>query len=239
MIRAEVRFKNSVFIKALERSRYNSIAEFSRVSGVSYQYLIEYANLRHSFKKLEDQVKIAQLLECEPCELFDKYEKVVEKNKGGVRKVIREIPIDKMLSFESKEVKMLESDYSTNNIDDKIGLEKEVRDALDTLKDRERDIIKMHFGIGVDRPMSLTEIGEKYSLSRERVRQIKEKALRRLRHRSRGAKIFPEGYTIKDGKHFPKKEFSIWTGNGRKYASKHNRELELEYKKEKQNKERI
>ena len=205
MIRAEIRFKNAAFMNALERSEYNSIAEFSRVSGISYSYLVEYANLRHSFKILADQVKIAQLLECELYELFDQYDKVLEKNKGTVRRIVREIPVEKMLSFESKELRMLESDYSTDDIDHEIGLEKEVRDALDTLKDRERDIIKMHFGIGVDRPMSLTEIGEKCSLSRERVRQIKEKALRRLRHRSRGAKIYPEGYTIKDGKHFPKK----------------------------------
>ena len=233
MIRAEVRFKNSVFIKALERSRYNSIAEFSRVSGVSYQYLIEYANLRHSFKKLEDQVKIAQLLECERCELFDKYEKVVEKNKGGVRKVIREIPIDKMLSFESKEVKMLESDYSTNNIDDKIGLEKEVRDALDTLKDRERDIIKMHFGIGVDRPMSIEEIGEEFGLSRERVRQIRAKAIRRLRYRSRGRKLSFYAITSPSAKKEAREKISNYS-----YEQKYSRELSAEYKKEKQKKEK-
>ena len=229
MIRAEVRFKNSVFIKALERSRYNSIAEFSRVSGVSYQYLIEYANLRHSFKKLEDQVKIAQLLECEPCELFDKYEKVVEKNKGGVRKVIREIPIDKMLSFESKEVKMLESDYSTNNIDDKIGLEKEVRDALDTLKDRERDVIKMHFGIGVDRPMSIEEIGKEFGLTRERTRQIREKAIRRLRHRARGEKLSPYAIVSPSAKKEAREKISNYS-----YKQKYSRELSAEYKREKQ-----
>lgn len=233
MIRAEVRFKNSVFIKALERSRYNSIAEFSRVSGVSYQYLIEYANLRHSFKKLEDQVKIAQLLECEPCELFDKYEKVVEKNKGGVRKVIREIPIDKMLSFESKEVKMLESDYSTDDIDHEIGLEKEVRDALDTLKDRERDVIKMHFGIGVDRPMSIEEIGEEFGLSRERVRQIRAKAIRRLRYRSRGRKLSFYAITSPSAKKEAREKISNYS-----YEQKYSRELSAEYKKEKQKKEK-
>ena len=107
MIRAEVRFKNSAFMKALERSRYNSIAEFSRVSGISYQYLVEYANLRHSFKSLEDQVKIAQLLDCELYELFDQYEGVIEKSKSTSRKIFREIPIEKMLSFDSKEVQLL------------------------------------------------------------------------------------------------------------------------------------
>jgi len=55
---------------------------------------------------------------------------------------------------------------------------------LATLTERERDIIKFFFGIGVQE-MTLEEIGEKFDLTRERVRQIKEKAIRRLRHTSR------------------------------------------------------
>ena len=74
MIRAEVRFKNSEFIKALERNGYESIAEFSRASEVNYQYLIEYANLRHVFKDLKTKVKIATLLNSDLHTLFDKYE---------------------------------------------------------------------------------------------------------------------------------------------------------------------
>ena len=219
-------------MKALERSRYSSIAEFSRVSGINYQYLVEYANLRHSFTNIEDQVKIAQLLNCEPYELFEQYEKVVEKNKGSARKIIREIPADKMLSFESKEVKMLESDYSTNDIDDKIGLEKEVRDALDTLKGRERDVIKMHFGIGVDRPMSIDEIGEEFGLSRERIRLIRAKAIRRLRHRSRSIKLLSYAIISPSAKKEAREKISNYS-----YEQKYSRELSAEYRKEKQKKE--
>jgi len=234
MIRAEVRFKNSVFIKALERSRYNSIAEFSRVSGISYQYLIEYANLRHSFKKLEDQVKIAQLLDCELYELFDQYVKVVEKNKGTVRKIVREIPVEKMLSFESKEVKMLESDYSTNDIDDKIGLEKEVTDALDTLKDRERDIIRMHFGIGMKEPMALSDIAKEFGLSKERTRQIKEKAIRRLRHESRSKKLQPYALFSPSAKKEVTGELRDRGYKSYDYSHKHTRLLEKEKRKRKE-----
>ena len=68
-------------------------------------------------------------------------------------------------------------------------LEKEVRDALDTLKDREKDVIKMYFGIDREYALTLNEIGEEFGLTRERVRQIKEKAIRRLRHRSRSKKL--------------------------------------------------
>ncbi len=68
-------------------------------------------------------------------------------------------------------------------------LKDEVRAALDTLKDREKDVIKMYFGIDHDYALTLNEIGEEFGLTRERVRQIKEKAIRRLRHRSRSQKL--------------------------------------------------
>ena len=68
-------------------------------------------------------------------------------------------------------------------------LEKEVRNSLDSLKDREKDVIKMYFGIDREYALTLNEIGEEFGLTRERVRQIKEKAIRRLRHKSRSKKL--------------------------------------------------
>ncbi len=64
-------------------------------------------------------------------------------------------------------------------------LRDEIDKVLGTLKDREAEIVKLYFGLDGDRPLTLEEIGEYFQLTRERVRQIKEKALRRLRHRSR------------------------------------------------------
>ena len=64
-------------------------------------------------------------------------------------------------------------------------LKDEIRNSLETLKDREKMVIKMYFGIERDYALTLNEIGEEFNLTRERVRQIKEKAIRRLRHRSR------------------------------------------------------
>ncbi|MEE4312224.1 MAG: RNA polymerase sigma factor RpoD/SigA [candidate division KSB1 bacterium] len=67
----------------------------------------------------------------------------------------------------------------------KESLQIEIDKVLETLKVREAEIIKLYFGLDGDRPLTLEEIGEHFKLTRERVRQIKEKALRRLRHRSR------------------------------------------------------
>lgn len=64
-------------------------------------------------------------------------------------------------------------------------LRKEVQRALSTLTQREADVISLYFGLDGQHAMTLEEIGEKFNLTRERVRQIKEKAIRRLRHTSR------------------------------------------------------
>jgi RNA polymerase primary sigma factor len=64
-------------------------------------------------------------------------------------------------------------------------LQKEIERSLSTLTDRERDVVKLFFGIGMNHGLTLEEIGAKFDLTRERVRQIKEKAIRRLRHTSR------------------------------------------------------
>jgi len=64
-------------------------------------------------------------------------------------------------------------------------LSKEIQRSLSTLTERERDIINLYFGIGISHGLTLDEIGTKFDLTRERVRQIKEKAIRRLKHTAR------------------------------------------------------
>jgi len=64
-------------------------------------------------------------------------------------------------------------------------LRTEIERALETLTPREADVIRLYFGLGNQHPMTLEEIGETFDLTRERVRQIKEKAIRRLKHTSR------------------------------------------------------
>ena len=67
----------------------------------------------------------------------------------------------------------------------KESLQREIERSLSTLSDREKDVVMLFFGIGMQHGLTLEEIGTKFDLTRERVRQIKEKAIRRLRHNSR------------------------------------------------------
>ena len=64
-------------------------------------------------------------------------------------------------------------------------LQKEIERSLSTLTDRERDVVKLFYGIGYNHEYTLEEIGDKFDLTRERVRQIKEKAIKRLKHSTR------------------------------------------------------
>ena len=70
-----------------------------------------------------------------------------------------------------------------------ISLQEEVEKTLDTLSEREKEVIKLYFGIGKDMAHTLEEIGQHFNITRERVRQIKEKSLRRLKHSSRSQRL--------------------------------------------------
>lgn len=64
-------------------------------------------------------------------------------------------------------------------------LAKEIQRSLATLSEKERDVVNLYYGLGMNHGLTLEEIGAKFDLTRERVRQIKEKAIRRLKHNSR------------------------------------------------------
>ena len=188
MIRAEIRFKNSAFISALKRNGYRSVAAFSRQSGISYYALIDYANLKLIFKDEERKQKMMRLLDSDEWTLFEQYKEVVERE-NGVNKIVTDIPVDKIVSLSDNRLLQLESPDDIDEGMIKESLETDIAVALDTLKDREKEVLKMYYGIGSYDHMDLNEIAEKFGLSRERTRQIKEKAVRRLRHRSTSRKL--------------------------------------------------
>ena len=66
-----------------------------------------------------------------------------------------------------------------------LSLQTEIDRVLDTIPEREANIIRYYFGIGLERPLTLEEIGDSMNLTRERVRQLKERAIHRLRHNTR------------------------------------------------------
>ena len=68
-------------------------------------------------------------------------------------------------------------------------LKEKIKDVLDTLTDREREVIEQRFGLRDGSPRTLEEVGKEFNVTRERIRQIEAKALRKLRHPSRSKKL--------------------------------------------------
>ena len=65
----------------------------------------------------------------------------------------------------------------------------EVKRAVTTLNDRESQILNLYFGLDMDRSYTLEEIGRQFGVSRERIRQIKQKAINKLRHSHKGHRL--------------------------------------------------
>src|SRR5580704_6941402 len=133
---------------------------------------------------------ILQEIEREPSpeELADMLETTVDKISDTLSNSGRHVSMDApfVQGEENTLLDVLENqEPNTDSILINESLSEEIKRSLSTLTEREREIIVLFFGLGTNHPLSLEEIGEKFNLTRERVRQIKDKALQRLRHTSR------------------------------------------------------
>lgn len=137
-----------------------------------------YARLEQEFEREPNYEEIAMLLEISETEVKDSI-----RNSG--RHVSMDAPL--MQDEDNNMYDVLRSDDIPTPESGLIyeSLRKEVERAISTLTPRESDVIRFYFGLNGSYPMTLEEIGEKFELTRERVRQIKEKAIRRLKTTSR------------------------------------------------------
>lgn len=137
-----------------------------------------YAKLEQRFERAPNAEEIAGLLEVTERE-------VKESIKNAGRHVSMDAPLiqdedNNMYDvLKSEEVITPEAELLYDS------LRKEIDRAVSTLTKREADVVRLYFGLKGKHPMTLEEIGERFDLTRERVRQIKEKAIRRLKHTSR------------------------------------------------------
>ncbi len=168
----------------IRQSILQAIAEQSRIVRLPLNQVGSLSKISKAFSKLEQEYE----REPSPEELADTLETTVEKISDTLSNSGRHVSMDApfVQGEENTLLDVLENrDPNTDNslIDE--SLSEEIKRSLATLTDREREIIVLFFGLGSNQPLSLEEIGELFSLTRERVRQIKDKALQRLRHASR------------------------------------------------------
>ncbi len=137
-----------------------------------------YSNLKQEFEREPSQEEIAQALEMD-----------VEEISNTMQIFGKQVSVDAPFSFgeENSLLDVIQNDQQPAPDNELISesLKTEIKNVLAILPEREAEVIRLYFGLDGEYSMTLEEIGEKFNLTRERVRQIKEKAIRRLRHNSK------------------------------------------------------
>ena len=137
-----------------------------------------YAKLEQEYEREPNAEEIAEVLEITEAE-------VKESMKNAGRHISMDAPL--IQDEDNTMYDVLKSEEAPTPETELLyeSLRKEIDRAISTLTPREADVVRLYFGLNGSHPMTLEEIGEKFDLTRERVRQIKEKAIRRLKHTSR------------------------------------------------------
>lgn len=134
-----------------------------------------YTQLEQQFEREPTAEELAEMLDME-----------LEEVRSSLNINARHVSMDSPLSDgeENTLIDVMENpnaEKTDDELDHKQSLKTEIDRSLKTLTDRQKEVICYFFGIGIDHPMSLEDIGEKFSLTRERVRQIKDKAITKLK----------------------------------------------------------
>ncbi len=170
----------------IRQSILQALAEQSRIVRLPLNKIGSINKINKAFSKLEQEFERPPT----PGELAEVLEMTLEEVKQSLANSGRHISMDAPLSDEDGASTMYEIYASEDNASPEDNLMNksllmEIERSLHTLTQREADVIRLYFGLNGEHPLTLEEIGERFDLTRERVRQIKEKALRRLKHTSR------------------------------------------------------
>ncbi|MCX7742934.1 MAG: RNA polymerase sigma factor RpoD/SigA [Flavobacteriales bacterium] len=169
----------------IRQSILQAIAEHSRIVRLPLNQVGSLNKLNKAFSKLEQEFE-REPTEEELAQILDLPE---DKIKDSISISGRHISMDApLVSGEESTLYDVMVNKDSPRADKELikeSLQTEIERTLDTLSEREKEIIKLYFGIGMNHGLTIDEIGEKFDLTRERVRQIKEKALKRLRQSTR------------------------------------------------------
>lgn len=170
----------------IRQSILQSLAEQSRVVRLPLNKVGLTNRIQKAFSLLEQQFEREPSTE----ELAEFLDMDIEEVSATLNFSSRHVSMDTPMS-EGEDGTLLDvmenpnADKTDAELDHKESLKTEIDRSLRTLTERQKEVICFFFGIGVDHPMSLEDIGERYNLTRERVRQIKDKAITKLRSANR------------------------------------------------------
>jgi RNA polymerase primary sigma factor len=141
-----------------------------------------YGQLEQDFEREPTATEIANELEMD-------YDEVASTIKISGRQISVDQPLAQTENRKLLDVLSNKENPTPDNELMNESLIREMKRALSTLSEKEANVIQLYFGFDTERSLTLEEIGEKFHLTRERVRQIKEKAIRRLRHTTRSKNL--------------------------------------------------
>ncbi|TWI81233.1 RNA polymerase primary sigma factor [Lacibacter cauensis] len=170
----------------IRQSILQALAEQSRIVRLPLNKVGLTNRINKAFSQLEQEYEREPSAE----ELAEMLEIEIEEVSSTLGISSRHVSMDSPLSDgeENTLMDVLENPNATatdGELDHNESLKTEITRSLKTLTERQQDVIKYFFGIGVDHPLSLEDIGERFNLTRERVRQIKDKAISKLKTNSR------------------------------------------------------
>jgi RNA polymerase primary sigma factor len=170
----------------IRQSILQALAEQSRIVRLPLNKVGSLNKINKAFSELEQEYE----REPSPDELAENLDIGTEEVETTLGVAARHVSMDAPF-VEGEDNSLLDvlENSSTPGTDQELdynqSLRQEIERSLSTLTERQCDVIKLYFGIGVEHPMSLEDIGEKFGLTRERVRQIKDKAINKLRSANR------------------------------------------------------
>jgi len=169
----------------IRQSILQALAEQSRIVRLPLNKIGSINKINKTYAILEQDLGRAPT----HAEIAEKLEITLKEVKDSMKNASRHVSMDAPL-IQDETNNMYDVLRQDDSITPETGLlydslRKEISRAISTLTEREIDVISLYFGLNGNPPMTLEEIGEKFELTRERVRQIKEKAIRRLKHTSR------------------------------------------------------
>jgi RNA polymerase primary sigma factor len=170
----------------IRQSILQALAEQSRIVRLPLNKVGSLNKINKAFSSLEQQFEREPTAE----ELAELLEVSSEEIKSTMSVAGRHVSMDAPFQ-DGEDGSLLDvlhnpnSPFADRDVEYVQSLKTEIERSLVTLTDRQREILKLFFGIGIEQPASLEDIAEKFSLTRERVRQIKDKAINKLRNTSR------------------------------------------------------
>ncbi len=169
----------------IRQSILQALAEQSRIVRLPLNQVGSLNRISKELSRLEQKFERPPL----PDELAESLDIPQEKINAVMKISTRHVSMDAPLAQDEEtkfiDVYMNEDGPNTDNQLMYESLSREIQRSLSTLTEKERDVINLYFGLGMAHGLTLEEIATKFDLTRERVRQIKEKAIRRLKHTSR------------------------------------------------------